>query len=151
MVSGGESRPSMERREFVSYSLMDIEGIGPLMAAKLKTLGIRTTESLLETAKNVKGRKALAAKIGVDEKTVLKWANMADRMRIKGVGEDYAELLQAAGVDTVRELKYRNVGNLAKAMAKANRERKLVSVLPSEGRVKRWIEQAKSLPVKISY
>jgi predicted flap endonuclease-1-like 5' DNA nuclease len=151
VVSGGESRPSMERREFVSYSLMDIEGIGPLMAAKLKTLGIRTTESLLETAKNVKGRKALAAKIGVDEKTVLKWANMADRMRIKGVGEDYAELLQAAGVDTVRELKYRNVGNLAKAMAKANRERKLVSVLPSEGRVKRWIEQAKSLPVKISY
>jgi predicted flap endonuclease-1-like 5' DNA nuclease len=136
---------------FVSYSLMDIDGIGPLMAAKLKTIGIRTTESLLEAAKNLKGRKALAAKIGVDEKTVLKWANMADRMRIKGVGEDYAELLQAAGVDTVRELKYRNVGNLAKAMAKANREKKLVSVLPSEGRVKRWIEHAKSLPVKISY
>jgi predicted flap endonuclease-1-like 5' DNA nuclease len=136
---------------FVSYSLMDIEGIGPLMAAKLKTVGIRTTEGLLEAAKNVKGRKALAAKVGVDEKTVLKWANMADRMRIKGVGEDYAELLQAAGVDTVRELKYRNIGNLAKAMAKANREKKLVSVLPSEGRVKRWIEQAKSLPVKISY
>jgi predicted flap endonuclease-1-like 5' DNA nuclease len=141
----------MERREFVSYSLMDIEGIGPLMAAKLKTLGIRTTESLLEAAKNVKGRKVLAAQIGVDEKTILKWANLADRMRIKGVGEDYAELLHAAGVDTVRELKYRNVGNLAKAMAKANREKKLVSVLPSEGRVKRWIEQAKSLPVKISY
>jgi predicted flap endonuclease-1-like 5' DNA nuclease len=141
----------MERREFVSYSLMDIEGIGPLMAAKLKTLGIRTTESLLEAAKNVKGRKVLAAQIGVDEKTILKWANLADRMRIKGIGEDYAELLHAAGVDTVRELKYRNVGNLAKAMAKANREKKLVSVLPSEGRVKRWIEQAKSLPVKISY
>src|ERR1700736_4551443 len=123
----------------MSYAIMDINGIGPLMADKLKKVGIRTTESLLEAAKNLKGRKALAAKIGVDEKTVLKWANMADRMRIKGVGEDYAELLQAAGVDTVRELKYRNPSNLARAMASANQRRNLVELLPSEKAVVRWI------------
>ncbi|HEX2653785.1 MAG TPA: DUF4332 domain-containing protein [Xanthobacteraceae bacterium] len=135
----------------MSYAIMDIAGIGPLMAAKLKNVGIRTTEKLLETARDVKGRKALAASIGVDEKTILRWANLADRMRIKGVGEDYAELLQAAGVDTVKELKYRNVGNLAKALASANQKKRLVELLPSEKRVQRWIEQAKQLPLKISY
>jgi len=136
---------------FVSYPIMAIEGIGPVMAEKLKAVGIRTTAKLLEAAKNVKGRKELAAKIGVDEKTVLKWANLADRMRIKGVGEEYAELLQAAGVDTVKELKYRNVENLAKAMADANKQKRLVRLLPSERRVKRWIEHARQLPLKISY
>jgi hypothetical protein len=72
-------------------------------------------------------------------------------MRIKGIGEDYAELLEAAGVDTVKELKYRNPGNLAKAMATANTKRKLVRLLPSEKAVTRWIETAKKLPLKISY
>lgn len=135
----------------MSYPVMDIEGIGPLMAAKLKSAGIRTTAKLLEAARDVKGRKALAIRLDIDEKMILKWANLADRMRIKGVGEDYAELLQAAGVDTIRELKYRNVSNLAKALASANKKRKLVEVLPSEKRVKRWIEHAKQLPLKISY
>jgi predicted flap endonuclease-1-like 5' DNA nuclease len=135
----------------LSYPIMDITGIGPLMAAKLKTLGIRTTDKLLEAARTLKGRKALAAKLGVDEKTVLRWANLADRMRIKGVGEPYAALLQAVGVDTVKELKYRNVRNLAKAMADANRKRKLVELLPSEKRIERWIAHAKQLPLKISY
>jgi predicted flap endonuclease-1-like 5' DNA nuclease len=135
----------------VSYPIMDIVGIGPLMALKLKKVGIRTTDRLLEAARTVKERKALAAKIEVDEQTVLRWANLADRMRIKGVGEPYAELLQAVGVDTVKELKYRNVGNLAKAMADANRKRKLVRLLPSEKRIERWIAQAKELPPKISY
>jgi hypothetical protein len=81
----------------------------------------------------------------------LYWANIADRMRIKGVRKEYAELLQAAGVDTVKELKYRNPINLAKAMADANRKRKLVRLLPSEKMVKRWIENAKLLPLKITY
>jgi predicted flap endonuclease-1-like 5' DNA nuclease len=133
------------------YAIMDLEGIGPQMAARLKAVGIRTTAKLLDAAKSPRGRKELAAKIGVDEKTVLAWANLADRMRIKGVGEDYAGLLQAAGVDTVKELKYRNVENLAHAMAAANKKRKLVRVLPSESRVRLWIEQAKQLPLKISY
>ena len=136
----------------MSYAIMDIKGIGPLMAEKLKKVGIRTTAKLLETAKSAKGRKELAAKIAVDEKTILRWANLADRMRIKGVGEDYAVLLEAAGVDTVRELRYRNPRNLAKAMADANTKRKLgVRLLPSETTIQRWIEHAKRLTLKISY
>ena len=94
---------------------------------------------------------ALAEKTGFDEKQLLCWANVADRMRIKGVRKEYAELLQAAGVDTVKELKYRNPFNLAKAMADANKKRKLVRLLPSEKVVKRWIENARLLPLKISY
>jgi len=130
---------------------MDIKGIGPLMADKLKKVGIRTTEKLLETAASAKGRKQLAAKIGVDEKTILRWANLVDRMRIKGIGEDYAQLLQEVGVDTVKELKYRNVSKLASAMREANKKNKLVRLLPSERRVQRWVDQAKILPLKISY
>jgi predicted flap endonuclease-1-like 5' DNA nuclease len=135
----------------MSYAIMDINGIGPLLADKLKKVGIRTTAKLLEAAKSAKGRKTLAARIGVDEKTILRWANLADRMRIKGVGEDYAKLLQAVGVDTVKELKYRNVAKLASAMRDANKKNKLVRLLPSERRVQRWIDHAKQLPLKITY
>jgi len=135
----------------MSYAVMDIKGIGPLMADKLKRVGIRTTEKLLETAASAKGRKDLAAKIGVDEKTILRWANLVDRMRIKGIGEDYARLLQEVGVDTVKELKYRNVAKLASAMREANKKNKLVRLLPSERRVQRWVDAAKVLPLKITY
>jgi predicted flap endonuclease-1-like 5' DNA nuclease len=135
----------------MSYAIMDINGIGPLAADKLKKVGIRTTEKLLEAAKSAKGRKALAEKTGVDEKTILRWANLVDRMRIKGIGEDYAKLLQAVGVDTVKELKYRNVPKLASAMREANKKNKLVRLLPSERRVQRWVDQAKQLPLKITY
>lgn len=135
----------------MTYSIRQIDGIGPAMAAKLASIKIRTTAALLEAAKTVKGRKLIAEKIGVDEQTVLRWANLADRMRIKGVREPYAELLRAAGVDTIRELKHRNVENLAHAMAEANRKRKLVRLLPTEKRLQRWIDEAKRLPPKISY
>ena len=108
-------------------------------------------EWLLEEAKSPRGRKALAVKTGVEAKRILKWANMADMMRIKGVGEEYSELLEAAGVDTVRELKYRNPKKLAEAMATANTKRKLVRLLPSEKAVAKWIAEAKSLPMKITY
>src|SRR5215467_5755275 len=135
----------------MSYPIADLEGIAPGVAAMLKSVGIRTTRKLLETAKNPRGRKTLAEKTGLDEKEILRLANMADRMRIKGVGEDYAELLEAAGVDTVRELKYRNPSNLARAMATANRQRNLVELLPTEKAVMRWIACAKTLPLKISY
>ena len=134
-----------------SYSIADIADIASDLAAVLKEAGIRTTSGLLEAASNAKGRTRLAAKTGIDEKRILRWANMADRMRIKGVGEDYATLLQAAGVDTVRELKYRNPGKLARAMKEANSRRKLVRVLPSDDAVVRWIEHAKKLPLKITY
>jgi predicted RecB family nuclease len=119
--------------------------------ADLKSVGIRTTARLLDAAKNPKGRKVLAEKIGVNQKQVLCWANQADRMRIKGMGKEYAELLQHAGVDTVNELRYRNPTRLAKSMATANAKRKLVRILPSEKAVLRWIEHAKKLPLKISY
>src|SRR5215469_4539198 len=135
----------------MSYPIAILENFAPGVTATLKPAGIRTTGKLLEAAKDPKGRKQLAAKINVDEKCVLRWANMADRMRIKGVGEDYAELLEAAGVDTVRELKYRNPANLAKAIADVNAKRKLVRLLPSEKAVGRWIEHARKLPLKITY
>ena len=134
-----------------SYPITDIEGIEAEVAVRLKSAGIRTTGKLLETARNPKGRRQLAELTGFDEKRILCWANLADKMRIKGVGEEYAELLQAAGVDTVRELKYRNPANLAKALAAANAKRKLVRLLPSEKAVLRWIEHAKKLPLKITY
>jgi predicted flap endonuclease-1-like 5' DNA nuclease len=134
-----------------SYPITDIEGIEADTAARLKSAGIRTTAKLLESARNPKGRRLLAEMTGFDEKKILCWANMADKMRIKGVGEEYAELLHAAGVDTVKDLKYRNPCNLAKAMAAANAKRKLVRLLPSEKAVLRWIEHAKKLPLKISY
>jgi predicted flap endonuclease-1-like 5' DNA nuclease len=135
----------------MSYSINDIAGIGPDYAERLRAVGIRTTARLLDAAKNPKGRKQLAAKTGLDEKRILGWANLADRMRIKGVGEDYAGLLQAAGVDTVKELKYRNPAKLARAMAEANVKRKLVRVLPSDQAIQRWIEHAKRLQLKITY
>jgi predicted flap endonuclease-1-like 5' DNA nuclease len=135
----------------MTYAIADIGAIEPEAVATLKKAGIRTTAKLLETAKDAKGRRKLSEKTGLPEKNILCWANLSDRMRIKGVGEDYARLLQAAGVDTVKELKYRNPGRLAKAMAETNVKRKLVRVLPSDRAVVRWIEHAKKLPMKISY
>ncbi len=135
----------------MSYPLRAVVGISPAIVAKLKTLRIRTTEKLLEAAKSAKLRKKLAEKLEVDEHEVLRWANLADRMRIKGVREPYAELLKHAGVDTVKELRHRNPGKLAEAMKDANAKRKLVRLLPSERRVKRWIADANSLPPKITY
>jgi predicted flap endonuclease-1-like 5' DNA nuclease len=135
----------------MSYPITDIDGIDGEAATTLKSAGIRSTERLLEDARTVKRRKTLAEKTGFDEKQLLCWANVADRMRIKGISKEYAELLQAAGVDTVKELKYRNPANLATAMADANKKRKMVRLLPSEKVVSRWIESAKKLPLKITY
>jgi len=135
----------------VSYPIMAIAGIGPAITARLKTLGIRTTEKLLEASKTAKDRRILAEKLDVSEQSVLRWANLADRMRIKGVREPYAELLKDAGVDTVRELKYRNPARLAEAMAAANAKRKRVALLPTAKRVEHWIAEAKNLQPKIRY
>lgn len=133
-------------------SISELDGcLGPGFAIKMKKAGIRTTEKLLETAKSLKGRQMLAEKTEIGQEHLLHVANFIDRMRIKGVGPEYAELLEAAGVVTVRELRYRNPARLAEKMAKANLERKLVRLLPSEQTVGRWIDHAKKLPVKISY
>jgi len=133
-----------------SYPIVDVTGC-PDAERCLRAAGIRTTTRLLQAAANPRGRKALAAKTGIDEKQILCWANKADRMRIKGIGDEFAELLQAAGVDTVKELRYRSPANLAKAMRAANEKHKLVRALPSDQAITRWIESAKTLPLKISY
>jgi hypothetical protein len=135
----------------MSYPIGDIDCLQPEMVDRLRSVGIRTSDKLLDAAMSLRGRKLLAEKTGIDEKSLLRLANQIDRMRVKGVGRDYAKLLQIVGVDTVRELGYRNPKRLAEAMAEANAKRKLVRVLPSEGTVKRWIEYAKKLPLKISY
>lgn len=135
----------------MSYPISDIDGVDGDVATALKRARIRSTGRLLEIACDAKGRKALAKRTGLTEKQLLCWANVADRMRIKGVSKEYAELLEAAGVNTVKELKYRNPARLAGAMAEANRKRKLVRLLPSEKVVVRWIAHAKTLPLKISY
>jgi len=132
-------------------SISELGGLGPSFAIEMKKIGIRTTAKLLETAKSVKGRRMLAEKTEIEQEQLLRVANLIDRMRIKGVGQEYAELLEAAGVITVKELRFRNPARLAKAMAEANAIRKLVRVLPSEHTVERWIDHAKKLPVKISY
>eukprot|EP00873_Tetraselmis_striata_P020490 jgi/Tetstr1/440754/TSEL_029062.t1 len=135
----------------MSYSIDEIEGIGPVYAEKLQAVGIRTTEAYLERAKDPKGRKALAEETGIEASRILKWANMADLMRINGVGEEYSELLEAAGVDTVKELKHRNAANLAAKMKEVNEDKKLVRQVPGEASVEKWVEQAKALPAMMTY
>jgi hypothetical protein len=136
----------------MTYSVVTaIDDIEADEIAALKSVHIRTTEKLLEAARSPKGRKLLAAQTGIDEKRLLRFANMADKLRIKGMGKEYACLLCQVGVDTVKELKYRNPERLAKSMADANKKRKLVQFLPSEKLVTRWVEHAKKLPLKITY
>ena len=135
----------------MSYPIEKIEGIGPAYAKKLQKAGIRSTKALLTKCGTPAGRRNVAAKSGVEESTILKWTNMADLMRISGVGEEYSELLEAAGVDTVKELKMRNAANLYERMAEVNATKKLVRQLPAESKVKNWVEQAKSLEPAISY
>jgi predicted flap endonuclease-1-like 5' DNA nuclease len=135
----------------MTYPVSEISDIGPEARGKLKSAGIRTTTRLLDAAKSPKGRKLLAEQTGIEEKRILNWANAADRLRIKGIGADYSDLLQAAGVDTVKELKYRNPAKLAEALAAANARNKLARVLPSPRAIERWIEQAKRIQLKITY
>src|SRR5580700_6435051 len=115
----------------MGYPITEIQGIGTDIAALLKSDGIRTTIGLLRLAKTPKQRLKIALKTGAPEKNVLDWVTAADRMRVKGVGWEYAELLRAAGVRTVNELRFRNPEKLALAMSEANAKRKLVRVLPS--------------------
>jgi predicted RecB family nuclease len=135
----------------MTYPISQLDGITAAAASKLKSAGIRTTEALLEAAKTVKGRKALAAKTGLTEQQLLQWANIADCMRVPGLGKAKAELLRAAGVSTLREFTHRNPARLAQNMKEANLKRKLVRALPSEKEVGQLIEHARKLPLKITY
>jgi predicted flap endonuclease-1-like 5' DNA nuclease len=131
--------------------LTEIEGIGPSYAGKLQGAGIVSIEDLLEKGSSSKGRKELAQKAGVSDKLLLRWINMADLFRIKGVGEEYADLLEAAGVDTVPELGQRNPENLHKKMDEVNESKKLVRRVPNLKEITGWVEQAKTLPRKVTY
>jgi predicted flap endonuclease-1-like 5' DNA nuclease len=126
-------------------SIDTIEGIGHRQATKLRKARIRTTEALLKAGGTRKGRKAIADTTDINEKLILDWVNRADLMRIKGVGEEYSDLLEAAGVDTVKELRRRNPANLLSTMVEVNNKKKLVRRLPTESMVQHWVSNAKVL------
>jgi predicted flap endonuclease-1-like 5' DNA nuclease len=131
--------------------IIDIEGIGPVYAKKLNSVDIFTTSDLLEVGGTPRGRKELAEKTGISDKLILRWINMADLFRIGGVGEEYSDLLEMAGVDTVVELAKRVPENLHAKMLEVNEKKNLVRRPPALNEVKQWIEEAKKLPRKIEY
>lgn len=131
--------------------LIDIEGIGEKYAKKLAEAGVTSTDKLLEVGGAPKGRQELAEKAEISEKLILEWVNHADLYRIVGVGSEYADLLEEAGVDTVPELAQRKAENLLAKMAEVNQAKNLVRRLPVLSQVTDWVEQAKKLPRVISY
>lgn len=132
-------------------NIEEIEGIGTTIGAKLSAAGITTVESLLEKGASRQGRKELADQTGISESQLLKWVNMADLFRIKGIGSEYSELLEAAGVDTIKELRNRVPENLYAKILEVNKEKKLVRSEPSLNQIKDFIEQAKNLEPKLTY
>lgn len=135
----------------MAYKIIDIEGIGAAYAEKLIAAGINTTEQLLAKCAAPAGRKALEDATGISGKLILTWTNHADLFRVKGVGPQFAELLEAAGVDTVKELKTRNAANLAAKMLEVNEAKHLVRRVPVEIEIQRMIDQAKDLPAVMTY
>ncbi len=131
--------------------IVNIEGIGPAFAEKLQGVGVKTVEALLVKGTTAKGRETLAEMTGISEKLILEWVNLADLMRIKGVGEEYSDLLEEAGVDTVKELKHRNPENLYKAMIEVNQAKKLVRRVPTLKEVEKWVAEAGKLPPVVTY
>lgn len=129
----------------------NIEGIGPAYAERLRAAGVRSTRALLQRGGNPKGRKALAAAVNIDETRILEWVNHADLFRVRGIGSEYSDLLEAAGVDTVPELRQRNARALYERLVRTNDEKKLVRKLPTAEQVAEWVEQAKTLPRVIEY
>lgn len=135
----------------MTYKIIDIEGIGNVNAKKLVEAGINTVDDLLQKAKTPAGRKALEETTGISGKSILKWTNHADLMRINGVGPQFSELLEAAGVDTVKELKHRVADNLQQKLEEINNKRNLVNRVPSVSEVQKMIDQAKELPAIMKY
>ena len=132
-------------------ALSKIEGIGPTYAEKLKKVGIKSIEALLEAGATAKDRKDLAAKTGIGDALILNWVNRADLFRVPRVGEQYSDLLEKAGVDTVVELAKRKPENLLTKMAEVNQEKNLVNRLPALKMVEGWVSAAKELPRKVQH
>lgn len=137
--------------KIMGYKIIDVEGIGDIYAKKLKDAGIDTVDELLEKSAKPAGRKALEEQTGISGKLILTWTNHADLMRINGVGPQFSELLEAAGVDTVKELKHRVAANLHAKLVETNEEKNLVNRVPAEVEVQKMIDQAKELPALMEY
>ncbi len=131
--------------------VVDIEGVGAVYAAKLEAAGVKDTDALLKMGATPKGRKELAEKAGVSEQKILEWVNRVDLYRIKGIGSEYSDLLETAGVDTVMELANRKPENLVAKMTEVNEAKHLVRKLPTLAQVEDWVKQAKELPRAVSY
>jgi predicted flap endonuclease-1-like 5' DNA nuclease len=131
--------------------ILNVEGIGKTYAEKLTSVGITTTEKLLKTCRTKKARTQMSEQTGISEKLILEWVNLSDLFRVKGVGEQYSDLLEEAGVDTVAELAQRNPENLFNKMLQVNKEKNLVNRTPWLSSVESWVKQAKELPRMVEY
>ena len=132
-------------------NIAEIEGIGPTFGAKLVAADVKTVEALLKAGGSAAGRKDLAAKSGIDAGKLLEWVNRADLMRIKGVGSEFSDLLEASGVDTVKELATRRPDNLFAKMVESNTAKKLVRRTPTQAEVEKWVAEAKTLPQAVTH
>ena len=135
----------------MTYKIIDIQGVGPVYAEKLIAAGVETVDQLLERGKTPKGRKELEETTGITGKLILTWVNHADLFRIKGIGPQFSELLEASGVDTVKEFQHRVAANLVAKMTEVNEDKHLTKVVPSEKMVQKMIDQAKVLPPVVEY
>ena len=135
----------------MGYQIDEIEGIGPVNREKLVAIGIETCGDLLAKCGSKKGRTECSATTGIGESQLLTWANMADMMRVSGIGPQFAELLEASGVDTVKELQHRNAANLAAKMEEVNKEKNLANAVPAESVIEKWIVQAKEMEPTITH
>jgi predicted flap endonuclease-1-like 5' DNA nuclease len=135
----------------MSYKIEEVEGIGPEYGAKLREADIQTTEDLLRRCGDKKGRAGVATETGLSEKHLLEWVNLSDLMRVTGVGEEFADLLEEAGVDTTQELARRNAENLAVAVAEINEKKNLTNRVPSAETIQKWIDEAGTLDDLISH
>ena len=135
----------------MTYKIEEVEGIGPVYGKKLVAGGIKTTAGLLTAGGSRKGRKDLAASTGISEKLILEWVNLADLMRVKGIGKQFAELLEASGVDTIKELRKRKASSLAPKMKEVNAAKKLSRISPAESLIEKWIAQAKETEPAVTY
>lgn len=135
----------------MTYKIIDIQGVGPVYAEKLIAAGVETVDQLLQKGNTPKGRQALEEATGITGKLILTWVNHADLFRVKGIGPQFSELLEASGVDTVKELKNRVAANLVAKMTEVNEAKNLTKVVPTVVMVQKMIDQAKVLPPMVEY
>ena len=135
----------------MAYKIVDIEGIGEVYAAKLNAAGVKNTDDLLKNCATRSGRRMMAEATGISEKLILKWTNHADLFRIKGVAGQFSELLEAAGVDTIKEFRHRVPANLYAKMEAVNAEKNLVNRVPSVKEIEKMVAQAKEMEPMVKY